>query len=334
MRGVGKTHVSTWPQVRMRRLRSSPGLRRLVQETDVLTHHLIQPLFVRYGHGVREPVRSMPGIYQLSVDQALRETEEVVSAGIEAVMVFGIPETKDAYGSMAWSEDAPVQRYLRMAREKFPTVTLIADVCLCEYTEHGHCGVIKDGRVDNDATLELLARTAVSLAASGAHVVAPSAMMDGQVAAIRQALNESGFGNTPIMAYSAKFASGFYGPFREAAESAPRFGDRRAYQMDPPNGREALREIEIDIAEGADIVMVKPALAYLDIIRAAKETFSVPLAAYNVSGEYSMVKAAAAMGWIDERTVVTEILTGIARAGADLIITYHALDFARWAKEY
>jgi porphobilinogen synthase len=318
---------------RMRRLRAGPGTRTLVRETDLTLEHLVQPIFVHHGVRVREPVPSMPGIHQLSVDEALVEAEGLLAKGIRAVIVFGIPEVKDPAGSMAWDYNAPVQRFLREARRRFPELTLIADVCLCEYTDHGHCGIVKDGKVDNDATLEALATTAVSLSEAGAHIVAPSAMMDGQVAAIREALDAHGLIDTPIMAYSAKFASAFYGPFRQAADSAPKFGDRRGYQMDPPNAREALREIEIDIAEGADIVMVKPALAYLDVIWRAREAFTVPLAAYNVSGEYSMVKAAAAQGWIDERLAVTEILTGIVRAGADVVISYHAADFAGWIRQ-
>ncbi len=334
MKGDTRVRTSTWPVVRMRRLRTTAGIRSLVRQTDVTVNHLVQPIFVRSGTGVREPVGAMPGVYQLSVDEALGETERIVEAGVRALMVFGIPDEKDPQGSMAWADHAPVQRYLKAVRDRFPEVTLIADVCLCEYTDHGHCGILTpEGAVDNDRTLEALARAAVSLAAAGAHLVAPSAMMDGQVAGIRQALDEGGLSAVPIMAYSAKFASAFYGPFREAARSAPRFGDRRGYQMDPPNAREALREIEIDIAEGADIVMVKPALAYLDVIRMAREAFKVPLAAYNVSGEYSMVKAAAAQGWIDERLAVMEILTGIVRAGADIVISYHAADFARWSRE-
>jgi len=318
---------------RPRRLRQSESLRRLVRETRLSIDNLVYPLFVRYGRGAREEIRSMLGQYRFSVDQLPREAEEIFKLGIPAVLLFGLPEHKDEVGSGAYDEHGIVQEAVRAIKREVPELMVITDVCLCEYTSHGHCGIVRDGYVLNDETLELLARTAVSLAAAGADIVAPSAMMDHQVQAIREALDESGFENTPIMSYSAKYASAFYGPFREAADSTPQFGDRRAYQMDPPNAREALKEIELDIAEGADIVMVKPALAYLDVIRLARERFNWPLAAYNVSGEYAMIKAAAQNGWLEEKRVVFEILTAIKRAGADFILTYFAKDVVRWLKE-
>jgi len=318
----------------MRRLRATPGLRRLVRETTLSVDDLVLPLFVRPGRDVRKPIKAMPGCFQLSVDQLVEECREVASLGVPAVVLFGIPETKDAEGSGAFDPEGIVQTAVRAVKSAVEDLVVITDVCLCEYTDHGHCGLLREvaGRaeVDNDATLELLARMAVSHAEAGADVVAPSDMMDGRVRAIRQALDGAGFQHLPILAYAAKFASGFYGPFREAAESTPSFGDRRGYQMDPPNAREALREIELDIAEGADIVMVKPALAYLDVIARARERFDVPLCAYNVSGEYAMVKAAAERGWLDERVVALEVLTAIKRAGADFILTYWAKDVARW----
>jgi len=317
----------------MRRLRASATLRRMVRETRLSTDGFIYPLFVDANVSGREPIPSMPGIDRLSVDMAVKEAEDAAALGIPAVLLFGLPVSKDALGSGAYAEAGIVQRAARAIKMAVPEVVLIGDVCLCEYTSHGHCGVIRDGCVDNDATLELLARTAVSQADAGFDVIAPSDMMDGRVAAIRRALDEAGFEDRLVLAYSAKFASGFYGPFREAADSAPQFGDRRTYQMDPPNAREAMREIELDVREGADMIMVKPALAYLDLVRRARESFDLPLAAYNVSGEYSMVKAAAASGWIDEQRIVSEVLTGIKRAGADLIITYHAKDAARWLRE-
>jgi porphobilinogen synthase len=301
-----------------------------VRETRLSPEEFVYPLFVVRGSGVRNAIPSMPGQHQLSLDQLPAEAAELRSLGVPAVLLFGIPSTKDEQGSGAYAADGIVQEAVRALKQADADLLVITDVCLCEYTSHGHCGVVKDGEVDNDATLPLLARTALSHAQAGADMVAPSAMMDGQVAAIRQALDEGGFSHIPIMAYAAKYASAFYGPFREAAESAPQFGDRRGYQMDPPNAREALREIEADIAEGADIVMVKPALAYLDVIARARERFDVPLAAYNVSGEYAMIKAAAANGWLDERRVTLEVLAAIKRAGADIIITYHAKEAARW----
>jgi len=301
----------------------------LVRETMLSTDDLVYPLFVVHGRGRREPIGPMPGQFRLSVDQLVEEVQEAYELGIKGVLLFGVPRRKDELGSEAYSDDGIVQRATRALKEALPELVVMADVCLCGYTTHGHCGVVVDGRVDNDRTLELIAGTALSLASSGADVVAPSGMMDGQVRAIRKALDEEGFTDVAIMAYSAKYASRFYGPFREAAGSAPKFGDRRSYQMDPPNVREALLEMELDIREGADIVMVKPALAYLDVIRAAKERFLRPLAAYNVSGEYAMVKAAGRLGWMDEEGAMMEVLLGIKRAGADIILTYFAKDAAR-----
>ncbi len=319
--------------IRPRRLRRTANIRRMVRETKVSVDDLIFPLFVVFGSGKKEEIESMPGNFRWSVDRVHEEIEQVVEANIPAVLLFGIPETKDEIGSGADAEDGVVQQAIRKIKELAPELVVIGDVCLCEYTSHGHCGVLRGDEVDNDATLERLASVAVSLARAGADMVAPSDMMDGRVAAIRAALDEAGFEHVAIMSYAAKYASAFYGPFREAADSAPQFGDRSTYQMDPPNLREALREIELDIAEGADIVMVKPALAYLDVVAAAREAFDVPLAAYNVSGEFAMVKTAAQRGWIDERRIVMEIVCGIKRAGADLILTYHAKDIARWLKE-
>jgi porphobilinogen synthase len=318
---------------RMRRLRQAEDLRRLVRETRLSADDFVYPLFVVHGSGVRTEIPSMPGQYQISVDQLAGEARELRELGIPAVLLFGIPATKDEQASEAYAADGIVQQAVRALKQADPGLVVITDVCLCEYTSHGHCGIVRDGDVDNDATLPLLAKTALSHAQAGADMVAPSAMMDGQVAAIRQMLDENGFTQTPIMAYAAKFASAFYGPFREAAESAPQFGDRRGYQMDPANSREALREIEDDVAEGADIVMVKPALPYLDVLARARQRFDLPLATYNVSGEYAMIKAAAANGWLDEKRVVLETLTAIKRAGADIIITYHAKDVARWLRE-
>jgi len=322
-----KTHM------RLRRLRGSQAVRRLVRETTLSAEDFVYPLFVVHGSGVRNAIPSMPGQAQLSIDQLPADAQELRALGIPAVLLFGIPASKDEQASEAYAADGIVQQAVRALKQADPDLLVITDVCLCEYTSHGHCGIVRDGDVDNDATLPLLAQTALSHARAGADMVAPSAMMDGQVAAIRQALDENGFGQTPIMAYAAKYASAFYGPFREAAESTPQFGDRRGYQMDPANAREALREIEADIAEGADIVMVKPALAYLDVLARARQRFDLPLAAYNVSGEYAMIKAAAANGWLDEKRVVLEVLTAIKRAGADIVITYHAKDAARWLKE-
>jgi len=321
------------PIPRSRRLRRTDALRRLVRETRLSPGDFVYPLFVVHGSGVRNAIPSMPGQAQLSVDQLPAEAQELRALGIPAVLLFGIPASKDEQASEAYAPDGIVQQAVRALKQADPDLLVVTDVCLCEYTSHGHCGIVRDGDVDNDATLPLLAQTALSHARAGADMVAPSAMMDGQVAAIRQALDENGFGQTPIMAYAAKYASAFYGPFREAAESTPQFGDRCGYQMDPANVREALREIEADIAEGADIVMVKPALAYLDVLARARQRFDLPLAAYNVSGEYAMIKAAAANGWLDEKRVVLEVLTTIKRAGADIVITYHAKDAARWLKE-
>ncbi len=315
---------------RFRRLRDSNSMRRLVRETRLSPEDFVYLLFVVHGSGVRNAIPSMPGQSQLSVDQLAAEARELRELGIPAVLLFGIPASKDEQASEAYAPDGIVQQAVRALKQADPELLVITDVCLCEYTSHGHCGIVKNGDVDNDATLPLLAKTALSHAQAGADMVAPSAMMDGQVSAIRGALDESGFSQTPIMAYAAKYASAFYGPFREAAESAPQFGDRCGYQMDPANVREALREIEGDIAEGADIVMVKPALAYLDVLARARRRFDLPLAAYNVSGEYAMIKAASANGWLDEKRVVLEVLTAIKRAGADVIITYHAKDAARW----
>ncbi len=316
---------------RMRRLRRSDGLRAMLRETRLSPTDFIYPIFVTHGQNLREPIASMPGQARLSVDQLPREAAELRSLDIPAVLLFGLPADKDAQGSEAWAADGIVQRAVRELKDAAPELIVITDVCLCEYTDHGHCGLLDDrGAVINDATVELLAETAVSQAEAGADIVAPSDMMDGRVGAIRAALDAAGFAETALLAYAAKFASAFYGPFREAADSAPAFGDRRAYQLDPANGREALRAIERDLAEGADMVMVKPALAWLDIVRAARERVDAPLAAYNVSGEYAMIKAAAERGWLDEERIVLETLTGIRRAGADLILTYHAKDAARW----
>ena len=315
---------------RFRRLRSSEGLRSLVRETRLYPADFVYPLFVTHGDNVREEIPSMPGQYHLSLNQLAGEADELRSLGINAVLLFGLPAAKDDEGSEAYDPEGIVQRAVRTLKQHAPDLVVITDLCLCEYTSHGHCGVIRDDQVDNDATLPLLARTAVVQAQAGADIVAPSDMMDGRVAAIREALDESDFAQTPIMAYAAKQASAFYGPFRVAAESAPQFGDRRGYQMDPANAREALLEIEADIAEGADIVMVKPALSNLDIIARAREAFELPLAAYNVSGEYSMIKAASAAGYLDERLATLEVLTAIKRAGAGIIITYHAKEAARW----
>jgi porphobilinogen synthase len=318
-----------FPDYRPRRLRRTATLRRMVRETRLSIDNLIMPLFVVPGRKVAHPVGSMPGVAQLSVDRAVEECKAVRDLGIPAVILFGIPEHKDPEGSGAYSDNGIIQRALTAIKSAVPDLTLITDVCLCEYTDHGHCGIVVDGDVDNDATLDLLAKEALSHARAGADMVAPSDMMDGRVGAIREALDEQGFDQVPIMAYAAKFASAFYGPFRDAAASSPQFGDRRSYQMDPPNGDEALREVGLDLDEGADIVMVKPALAYLDVIWRVKEAYGYPVAAYNVSGEYAMLKAAAQNGWVDEQRAMLEMLTGIRRAGADMILTYFAKDAAR-----
>lgn len=322
--------MSNFPEQRLRRLRRTDAMRKLVRETSVNIGDLIYPLFIVEGHNTHQEISSMPGIFRLSPDLLPREVEEIARLGIPAVILFGIPENKDATGSEVYNPEGAVQQAIRIIKKTVPELIVVNDVCLCEYTSHGHCGIVVDGYVDNDKTLDILARAAVSYAQAGADIVAPSDMMDGRVGAIRKALDKNDFLLTPIFAYSAKYASGFYDSFREAADCAPQFGNRRAYQMDPPNWREALREVEMDIEEGADIVMVKPALPYLDIIRKVRDTFNYPLGAYNVSGEFAMVKAAASAGWLDEQRVVTEILTSIKRAGADIIITYHAKDFARW----
>jgi porphobilinogen synthase len=301
----------------------------MVRETILRVDDLIYPLFTVHGRGVREPIGSMPGQFRLSIDELLKECKDAASMGIPAVLLFGLPAEKDPRGSEAYAEDGIIQQAVRAVKETIPDLLVVTDVCLCEYTSHGHCGVVEDGRVKNDPTLELIARTAVSHAEAGADMVAPSDMMDGRVAAVREALDESGYAETPIMAYSAKYASAFYGPFREAADSAPQFGDRRSYQMDPANAIEALREVALDVDEGADIVMVKPALPYLDVIARVKGEFGLPVAAYMVSGEYAMIRAAGQLGWLDEERAMLEALTGIRRAGADIIITYFAKDAAR-----
>jgi porphobilinogen synthase len=320
-----------FPQTRLRRLRSTHALRGLVRETRLEPADLVYPMFVAHGIDRREPIAGMPGVDRLSIAHAVAEAGEAKALGIPAVLLFGIPAAKDEDGSGAWDDEGIVQLATRAIKEAHPELLVVTDLCLCEYTSHGHCGVVRpDGAVDNDATLELLARSAVSQARAGADLIAPSDMMDGRVGSIRAALDEEGLTDTPILAYSAKFASAFYGPFREAADSTPAFGDRRGYQMDPANGAEAVREAQLDRDEGADILMVKPALPYLDVIRAVKETTSMPLAAYNVSGEYAMLKAAVAAGYLDERAVVLETLTSIRRAGADIVITYHAKEAARW----
>ncbi len=314
---------------RPRRLREKALLRRLVRETRLAVENLVYPVFAVHGRGVREPIGSMPGQCRLSIDELLKEAKDVASMGIPGLLVFGLPEDKDARGSEAYAEDGIVQQAVRAVKDTVPDLLVITDVCLCQYTSHGHCGVVEQGGVKNDPTLELLARVAVSHVEAGADMVAPSDMMDGRVGAIREALDEAAFTEVPIMAYSAKYASAFYGPFREAADSAPQFGDRRSYQMDPANAQEAMREIALDLDEGADIVMVKPALPYLDVIARAKQEFGVPLAAYSVSGEYAMLKAAAQLGWLEEERAMMEALTAIRRAGADIVITYFAKDVAR-----
>jgi porphobilinogen synthase len=322
-----------FPIYRPRRLRRNEKLRALVRQTSLSPAHLIYPLFVGPGRNRIEPIGSMPGVAQLSVDRAVEECREASSLGIPAVILFGIPERKDSRGSEAYADHGIVQQAIRAIKQALPDLLVITDVCLCEYTDHGHCGVVQNGDVDNDSTLELLAREALSHASSGADIVAPSDMMDGRVGAIRKILDENGHANVIIMAYAAKYASGFYGPFREAAESTPQFGDRRSYQMDPANADEAIREVELDIREGADIVMVKPAMAYLDIVYRVKQKFGYPVAAYNVSGEYSMIKAAGQNGWVEEPRIMMEVLFAIRRAGADMILTYFAKDAARLLRE-
>jgi porphobilinogen synthase len=314
---------------RPRRLRRNPALRALVRETRLTPDNFVLPLFACPGNGVRREISSMPGVFNLSVDEIVKEAGAAYDNGVRSIILFGLPESKDELASGAYAEDGIVQRAIREVRRSSPELIIIADTCLCEYTSHGHCGVVRGGDVLNDESLELIARTAASQAEAGADIIAPSAMMDGQVAAIREALDESGFENTAIMSYAVKYASGFYGPFREAAQSTPEFGDRRAYQMDPPNAREAMREAELDYSEGADILMVKPATVYLDILKMVRDRFDLPLAAYHVSGEYALIKAAAQKGWIDEERVMMETLTSIKRAGADIILTYYAREAIR-----
>lgn len=318
---------------RMRRLRVNETMRELVRETRIELSELIYPIFVIEGDNIKNEIPSMPGIFQFSIDRLEEELQRIVDSGIPGILIFGIPKHKDEVGSCAYDDEGITQTAIRYIKEKYPKLLVIADVCLCEYTSHGHCGIIRDGKVINDETLPLLSQAAVSLANAGADIIAPSDMMDGRVQAIREALDDYGFSDIAIMSYSAKYSSGYYSPFRDAAHSAPSFGDRKTYQMDPANGREAIAEVREDLKEGADIVIVKPALAYLDVIKTVSEEFDCPVAAYNVSGEYSMVKAAAQNGWIDEKKIVMENLLGIKRAGARIIITYHALDVARWMKE-
>jgi porphobilinogen synthase len=319
-----------FPTTRLRRLRASASLRALVRETELNPGDFILPLFVRPGKGEKRPISSMPGHFQYSVDEAVKAAGEAVALGVPGVILFGIPDKKDAKASGAYAAAGIVQKAARAIKDKHPGLLLISDLCFCEYTDHGHCGIVKDGKVLNDPTLALAAKTAVSQAKAGFDVIAPSGMMDGQVAAIRGALDRGGFSHTPILAYAAKYASAFYGPFREAAESPPSFGDRSGYQMDPANFREAMREVALDVAEGADMIMVKPALPYLDVLKAVRRRFDLPTSAYQVSGEFAMIKAAAAKGWIDERRVALESLTSIKRAGADFILTYYALEASRW----
>lgn len=319
---------------RFRRLRASENLRSMVRETRISKSDLIYPMFVVEGENIKNPVESMPNVYQYSLDRIDEILNEVEKSGISGILIFGVPKHKDEYATEAYNDNGITQQAVRYIKKNYPSLIIIADVCLCEYTSHGHCGVVCGEKILNDETLPLLSKMAVSLAKAGADIIAPSDMMDGRVSAIRNALDENGFIDTPILSYSAKFASAYYSPFRDAAESAPEFGDRKTYQMDHANGREAIREIADDISEGADMVMVKPALAYLDIIKSARERFDLPLVAYNVSGEYAMVKAAAQNGWIDEKKIVSENMIAIKRAGADIIITYHALDVARWIDEF
>lgn len=337
MGGMNSPFYGQFPIQRPRRLRQTPALRRLVRENRLSADQFVLPLFVRAGKGFRKPVTAMPGVFQLSPDEALKEATQAFQHGVPAVLLFGLPDKKDAKASGAYAAKGIVQETVRLFKKELPELLVITDVCLCEYTSHGHCGIIdpkdRTGRVVNDPTLELLARTALSHAEAGADIVAPSDMMDGRVRAIRQALDKAGLTETPILSYAAKYASAYYGPFREAAESTPQFGDRRSYQMDPANGDEAIREVAADIAEGADMVMVKPALAYMDIIYRVKTTFGLPTAAYAVSAEYSMIKAAAEKGWINEKALMMETLLSMRRAGADILITYAAVDMARWLKE-
>ena len=319
-------------KLRPRRMRINENVRAMVRETNISVKDFVYPIFVVPGENIKEEIPSMPGCYHLSVDKAVELAREISALGIPSVEVFGLPEYKDAIGSSAWNMTSPVQRAIQAIKAKVPELVIVGDVCLCQYTDHGHCGELCGHYVDNDATLKHLQKVAVSQAEAGADMIAPSDMMDGRVAAIRQALDDKGFINTSIMSYAVKYASGYYGPFRDAADSAPQFGDRRAYQMDPANSREAMKEVELDLAEGADIIMVKPALAYLDVVRQVRDSINRPVAVYNVSGEYAMVKAAAANGWIDEKRIVLETLTSMKRAGADIIITYHAIDAAKWLR--
>ena len=319
-------------KLRPRRMRINENVRAMVRETNISVKDFVYPIFVVPGENIKEEIPSMTGCYHLSVDKAVELAREISALGIPSVEVFGLPEYKDAIGSSAWDMTSPVQRAIQAIKAKVPELVIVGDVCLCQYTDHGHCGELCGHYVDNDATLKHLQKVAVSQAEAGADMIAPSDMMDGRVAAIRQALDDKGFINTSIMSYAVKYASGYYGPFRDAADSAPQFGDRRAYQMDPANSREAMKEVELDLAEGADIIMVKPALAYLDVVRQVRDSINRPVAVYNVSGEYAMVKAAAANGWIDEKRIVLESLTSMKRAGADIIITYHAIDAAKWLK--
>ena len=319
-------------KLRPRRMRINENVRAMVRETNISVKDFVYPIFVVPGENIKEEIPSMPGCYHLSVDKAVELAREISALGIPSVEVFGLPEYKDAIGSSAWDMTSPVQRAIQAIKAKVPELVIVGDVCLCQYTDHGHCGELCGHYVDNDATLKHLQKVAVSQAEAGADMIAPSDMMDGRVAAIRQDLDDKGFINTSIMSYAVKYASGYYGPFRDAADSAPQFGDRRAYQMDPANSREAMKEVELDLAEGADIIMVKPALAYLDVVRQVRDSINRPVAVYNVSGEYAMVKAAAANGWIDEKRIVLETLTSMKRAGADIIITYHAIDAAKWLK--
>ena len=325
--------MSTFPIYRPRRLRANENLRRLIRETTLSVHDLIYPMFVVHGHNTATEISAMPGCYQYSVDTLVTAAKELAALGIPGTILFGIPEAKDALGSEAYAADGIIQQAVRAVKDAVPDLLVMTDVCLCEYTDHGHCGVIEAGEVKNDPTLELLVKESLSHARAGADVIAPSDMMDGRVGAIREALDENGYENVPIMAYSAKYASAFYGPFREAAESTPQFGDRRSYQMDPANAEEALREVALDIQEGADVLMVKPALSYLDVIHRVKTEFQVPVAAYNVSGEYAMIKAAAQNGWVDEERVALEVLNSIKRAGADMILTYFAKSVVEWLKD-
>ncbi|GIS82670.1 MAG: delta-aminolevulinic acid dehydratase [Dehalococcoidia bacterium] len=325
--------MSEFPDTRLRRLREQPAIRSMIRETRLTTSSFVYPMFIRHGSGIKETIDPMPGCYHISLDLLAEEAQEVYDLGIPAVLLFGLPADKDPLGTEAYDPEGIIQEAIRIIKKATPDLMVIGDVCLCEYTDHGHCGIINENQVDNDQTLDLLGKTGLAQIQAGADMVAPSAMMDGQVRAIRETLDSSGYSNSPIMGYAAKYASSFYGPFRVAADSTPQFGDRRTYQMDPANARMAMREIETDISEGADIVMVKPALAYLDVIRQARDRFDLPLAAYNVSGEYSLVKAASKMGWVDEKPITMELLTAIQRAGADIIISYHAKEVAKWLRE-